>query len=169
MGIKLEGILLVSIIVIISSSFMVKLNTTESKSPLTSKELVFTNTVFTEVNQNLLLGHATVSEGIYENKLLTVKDILYKTDDIEYMQANNGIYEKDILYVENDVELQEVGGALYKTQQAVYNQKTQLLELPNTFGSIYGQNVIEGDSLIYDLNSSKMMGKSVSTVFYTAE
>jgi hypothetical protein len=169
MAIKLEHVLIVLIVVLVSGVFMIKIHNAPPPVQSFSKELEFTKTTLIEVDTNDMLSRAYIEHGIRDRGILTLADIVYISDNIESLSANNGIYYENKLYLDGDVILQEKGGYRYKTEHAIYDQKTEILSITSPFTGVKGLNMIKGESLEYDTRQKKASGSTVGTVFYTPD
>jgi len=169
MAIKLEHVLIAIIVVLVSGVLMIKIHNAPPPVNVFTKELEFTKTTLIEVDTNDMQSRAYIEHGIRDRGILTLADIVYISDHIESLSANNGIYYGDKLYLDGDVILQEKGGYRYKTEHAIYDQKTQILSITSPFTGVKGLNMIQGESLEYDTQQKKASGSTVGTVFYTPE
>jgi hypothetical protein len=169
MAIKLEHILIVTVVVLISGVFMIKIRNTPPPTQVFTKELEFTDTTLIEVDTDDMQSRAYIKRGIRDRGILTIEDLVYLSDHIESLSANNGIYYGDKLYLDGDVILQEKGGYRYKTEHAIYDQKTEILSITAPFTGVKGLNMIKGESLEYNTRERKASGTTVGTVFYTPD
>ncbi len=169
MGIKLEHVLTIAIIGIISGSLMLKLENTPVTTKVFTKDLEFTNTILIEVDTGNMKSRAHVTYGARDKGVLTLDNLLYLGDNIESISANKGRFQGDMLHFDGDVVMQEKGGYRYETQHAVYNKKTEILNITSPFTGVKGQNMIQGKSLEYDTRKKKATGRTVGTVFYTPD
>lgn len=169
MGIKLEFVLIVAIIGIIAGSLMLKLRNAPVVTQVLTKEVEFTNTILIEVDTDDMKSRAYTTHGVRDKGILTLDNIIYLGENIESLSANKGTFEGDILHLDGDVVMQERGGYKYETQHAIYNKKTELLNITSPFIGVRGQNVVEGESLEYDTRKKKATGTTVGTVFYTPD
>lgn len=166
MGIKLEFVLIIAIIGIISGSLMLKLSNTTVQQQTFTKELEFTNTTFTEVDTETMKSRAYCTYGVRDKGVFILDNLEYSTDSIESLLANKARFQNDKLYLDGDVELQEKGGYRYETQHAIYHQKTEILNITAPFIGVQGQNIVQGNSLEYNTRKKKATGKTVGTVFH---
>jgi len=169
MGLKLELVLTVVIVGIISGSLMLKLHDTSVEGKAFTKELAFTNTTLIEVDTDKMQGRAYGTYGTLEKGALTLDNLVYHTDTIESLLANKGRYEGDILYLDGDIVMQEKDGYTYETQHATYNQKTEILNITAPFTAVWNKNSIKGDTLRYDTRKKEAFGTAIDSVFYTSE
>lgn len=169
MGIKLEYILTIAIIGIISGALMLKLQNAPAPGKAFTKELEFTDTTLTEVDTDNMNSRIFGTYGVRDKGVLQVENIHYFDDTIESLSADKGKLEGDILQLDGHVVMQEQGGYTYKTEHAVYNKKSEILNITAPFTAIRGQNVIKGKSLEYDTRQKKATGQTVDTVFYTPD
>ena len=169
MAIKLEHVLIAIIVILVTGVFMIKIHNAPPPVHAFTKELEFTNTTLIEVDTNDMQSRAYIEHGIRDRGILTLADIVYMSDNIESLSANNGIYYGNKLYLDGNVILQEKGGYRYKTEHAIYDQKTAILSITSPFTGEKGLNMIKGESLEYDTKQKKASGSTVGTVFYTPD
>jgi hypothetical protein len=100
---------------------------------------------------------------------LTLENLLYQSDNIKSLSANNGIFYGDKLYLDGNVILHEKGGYRYETEHAIYDQKTEILNITAPFIGVKGLNMIQGESLEYNTREKKASGTTVGTIFYTPD
>lgn len=165
MGIKLEYVLTIAIVGIISGTLMLKLRDSPVDNKVFTKELEFTSTTLIEVDTDMMKSRAYTDYGVRDKGILTLDNLIYISDSIDSLLSNKGRFEADKLYLDGDVVLYEKGGNKYETQHAIYNQKTEILNIIAPFTGVQGQNSIEGNSLEYDVRKKKATGKTVGTVF----
>ncbi|MCW8821030.1 MAG: LPS export ABC transporter periplasmic protein LptC [Sulfurovum sp.] len=169
MGLKLELVLIVGIVGIILGTLMIKFDDTSTKEQPFTKEVEFTNTTLIEVDTDMMKSRAFATYGVREKGVWTLDDLVYASDTIESLHANKGSYHDDMLYLDGDVVLQEKDGYKYETQHAIYNQKTEILNILTPFTGVKNKNIIKGKSLEYNTRQKKAYGTTVGTVFYTPD
>jgi lipopolysaccharide export system protein LptA len=169
MGIKLELILTIAIIGIISGALMLKLRNTPVPTQVFTKEVEFTNTILIEVDTENMKSRVYTTYGVRDKDVLTLDNIVYLGDTIESLSANKARLKGDFLHLDGNVVLQEKGGYKYETQHAIYNKKTEILNITSPFTGVRGQNMIKGESMEYDTRKKKATGTTVGTVFYTPD
>lgn len=169
MGLRLEFVLTVAIVGIVSSVLMFKLSSTSSKNKAFTKELEFTNTTLIEVDTRKVLGRSYGTYGVRENGILTVDNLKYHTDTIESLLSKKGRFEGDMLYLDGDVVMQEKDGYTYETQHATYNQKTEILNIIAPFTALRDKNRMRGNTLRYDTRKKEAFGTTIDSVVYTSE
>lgn len=169
MGIKLELLLIIAITGIIAGTLILKLRDTPVAMKVLTKEIEFTNTTLTEVDTNNMKGRIETTHGISEKDLLTLDNIVYTSDSIESLSANQARMKGDFLLLDGDVVLHEKGGYKYYTQHAVYNKQTEILHITSPFKGVKGQNVVHGESMEYNLREKKAIGTTVGTIIYTPD
>jgi len=158
MGIKLEFLLTIAIIGIISGSLMLKLHNTPVSSKVFTKEFDFIDTTLIEVDTGNMKSRVYATYGVRDKGILTLDNLVYHSDAIEFLSANKGKYNDDMLYLDGDVVMQEKGGYKYKTQHAIYNQKTEILNITSPFTGVKGKNTLHGESLVYNTRKKKSYG-----------
>ncbi|WP_295417758.1 hypothetical protein [Sulfurovum sp.] len=169
MGLKLEIILIVAIAAIVGGSYMVKFtnDTSNKKSP--TKELEFTETTFIEVDTNKTLGRAFSTYGIRDAGVLTLYDLKYHTDNIRLLRSKKGIYKGNKIYLDGNITVDQKEGFDYRAQHAVYDKKTQILDITSAFTAVMNKNIIHGNTLRYDTQKKEAFAKQIDAVVYTAE
>lgn len=169
MGIKLQFVLIMAIMGIIVGSLMLKIQNSPVPTKVLTKEVKFTNTTLIEVDTENMKSRAYATHGIRDQGVLTLDNIVYLSDNIEALSANKARLKGDFLHLDGDVVLQERGGYMYETQHAIYNKKTEILNIISPFIGVRGQNIVQGESMEYDTRKKKATGTTVGTVFYTPD
>ena len=169
MELKLETVIIVAIVVIVTGSMTLEIDKSEKKSTSFTKELEFTNTTFTEVDTKQLQGRAYGTYGIRDNGVLSLDNLVYFTENIQYLVADKGRFVGDVLNLKGNIELEEEQGYNYKTQQASYNQKTEILNVTAPFIATRDKSIIKGDTLVYNTRKKEVYGTAIDAVVYTAE
>ena len=167
MGLKLETILTLGIVAILSASFMVKLSSNSSGSKTFTKELEFTNTTFIEVDTYTMQGRAFSTYGVRDKGVLTLYHIKYHTDNIELLRAKKGTYKGDKIYLDGNISLNQKEGFDYTAEHAVYDKKTEILDITSPFVALMDKNIIHGNSLRYDTRKKEAFGQMIDAVVYT--
>lgn len=157
------------IAVIVSASLLVELSSTLKNNRAFTKDLEFTNTTFIEVDTNKTQGWLFGTYGVRDKEVLTFDNIVFHTDAIDSLMAKRGKYVKDVLYLDGNVVMQEKDGYTYKTQHANYNQKTEMFHISAPFIAVRGQDVMQGKTLRYNMQSKEAFGTCVDAVIYTTE
>jgi hypothetical protein len=169
MGLRLEFILLILIVAIVSSTLFLNIKISTNNKRIENKELEFSDTTFIEVDTEKTKAHLYGTYGKRENGMLTIENIIYSTQKLGYVHAKKGIYQEDTLYLYDDVLLESLNGYSYKTTEAKYNLKKQILYITAPFIGKRDKNRIYGESLRYDVRQKKIFGKKIEAKFYTAE
>jgi len=169
MGVRLEIILSLAIVGIISGSLTVKLNNTAKGNEVFTKELEFTNTTFTEVDTIKMQGTAYSTYGIRDNGVLTLDNFVYSTETIRSLVADKARYEGDVIYLDGNVMMAERDGHTYDTEHANYNQKTEIINITAPFVGLRGKNIYKGTTLWYNTRSKEAFAAMINAVVYTTE
>lgn len=169
MGLRLEWVVSVVLVVIVSGVMLLKLTSTSADNMVSAKELEFTDTTLIEVDTTSIQSHSYSTYGVRENGILTVDNLVYHTDTIESLLAKKGRMEGDMLYLDGDVDLQEKEGYRYETQHASYDQKNEILTILSPFRARRGKNSMVGDTLRYDMRKKEAFGTTINSVVYTTE
>ncbi len=169
MGLKLETLIIVVIVAIISVTLMVKFTHNASVGERFTKELEFTDTTLTEVDTATMQGRAFGSYGMRDAGVLTLYDIRYHTNNIQSLRAKKGTYKGDKLYLDGNITVNQKEGFDYSAQHAVYDKKTKILDITSSFTGIMDRNTIHGYTLRYDMQKKEAFGKRIDAVVYTTE
>ena len=169
MGLKLEIILILSIVAIVSVALTVKIKNSQVAAKVSTKELEFTHTTFTEVDINKTQGVAFGTHGTRDAGVLRVDNLRYHTDSIKELRAKKGTYKGEKIYLDHNVTVNQKEGFDYKAEHAIYDQKTEILDITSPFTAVMNENIMHGNSLRYDTRTREASGTDVDAVVYTKE
>ncbi len=169
MGLKLEIILIIAMIAIVSVSVTVEIKNKKTVKEEPTIELEFTHTTFTEVDVNKTQGVAFGTYGIRDAGVLTVDNLRYSTDSIKELRAKKGIYKGDKIYLDHNITVNQKVGFDYKAEHAIYDKKTEILNITSPFTAFMNENIIHGNSLRYDTRNKKAFATDIDAVVYTKE
>ncbi len=169
MGLKLEIILIIAMIAIVSVSVTVEIKNKKTVKEEPTIELEFTHTTFTEVDVNKTQGVAFGTYGIRDAGVLTVDNLRYSTDSIKELRAKKGIYKGDKIYLDHNITVNQKVGFDYTAEHAIYDKKTEILDITSPFTAIMNENIIHGNSLRYDTRNKKAFATDIDAVVYTKE
>ena len=169
MGLRIEFILFIAIITIIGGSLTIELNNDEKNQKIFTKELEFTYTTFTEVDTQKMLARAYGTYGERDDGVLVLNNLVYRTETIESLVAKQGTYMGSIIYLEGDVVMDYTNGYTYETQQAEYNQETEILNITAPFIATRDADIIKGDTFTYDTRKKEAYGTMIDATIYTVE
>lgn len=169
MGLKLETVITIVIIAILTVAFMVKFVDSTSDEKRFTKELEFTDTTFTEVDTRAMQGRVFSTYGIRDQGVLTLYDLMYHTNRIELLSAAQGTYKGDKIYLDGNITLNQKEGFDYSAEHAVYDKKTKILDITSVFTGRMDKNIIHGNTLRYDTQLKEAYGERIEAVVYTTE
>ncbi len=169
MGLKLETLIIVVIVAILSGALMVKFSHKLSDEKPFTKELEFTNTTLIEVDTATMKGRSFGTYGVRDAGVLTLHNLKYHTKNIKLLRAKKGTYKGNKLYLDGNITVNQKEGFDYSAEHAVYDKKTKILNITSAFTGIMNQNVIHGYTLRYDVEKKVAFGKRIDAVIYTAE
>lgn len=129
----------------------------------------FTDTVFTEVNSNKIIGVAYGTHGIRDNAVLTVKNFKYHNDSIKLLKSDEAIYKGANIYLNFNIDFNKEEGSNSYSEHAVYNTDLEILDITSPFKSIEGKNIAYGDTMRYFSDRKEMFASQVNVMFYTKE
>ncbi len=169
MGLKLEIILIIAMIAIVSVSVTVEIKNKQIIKKEPTIELEFTHTTFTEVDVNKTQGVAFGTYGIRDAGVLTVENLRYSTDSIKLVRAKRGIYKGDRIYLDHNITVNQKVGFDYTAEHAIYDKKFEILYITSPFTAVMNENVIHGSALRYHMKSKQAFATDVDAVVYTKE
>ena len=169
MGLKLEGVLAIFIIAIVLGVLSLDLENINTKDSVLKKDMEFTHTTFVEVDTQKRLSTLFGTYGIRYQYRLDIDNLIYHTDNIESLVSKKGNYTSPILHLDGDVVMKEKDGYIYTTQHAIYNQKTQILNITSPFKAIRDKNIFIGETLIYHTLTKYAYATTVDAIVYTAK
>ena len=169
MGLKLEMMITLVIIVILSTTLMVKFTHKSSDGKLFTKELEFTDTTVTEVDTQDMQGRAFGTYGIRDAGTLIIYNVKYHTNSIQLLRAKKATYRGDDIYLDGNITINQKEGFDYSAKHAVYNKKTKMLDVTSDFIAVMNNNTITGDTLHYDTQKKDATAKRIDAVLYTTE
>jgi len=169
MGIKLELLLVILIVGMLSLAYTIKLSDNVAAKKTFSKEMEFSDTTFTEVNTQKLISTAFGTYGVREGGILRIKDLIYHTDTIERLLADEGRYVQNRVYLDGNIRMKQKEGFNYRAQHAVYNKKTEILTITSKFTAVMDKNIVHGNTARYDTRKKILIAKEIEAVVYTAE
>ena len=167
MGIRLESVLILMIIVVVTMTTMVKLTDSKTHKNISTKEFEFKNTTFIEVDKHKMQSKAFSTNGIREKGILRLENLTYHTHNIEKLSADMATYQAHILHLDGNVLLHEKEGFSYSTEHAKYNQKTEILEITSAFEAEMDKNSIQGKTLHYNALKKEANAQRIDAIVYT--
>ena len=169
MGVRLEYILPGVIVGIIGAFTMIDVEEDIKQYKPQGKELEFVKTTFIEVDNNKTLGIAYSDYGYRERNIWTMREIRYHTDKINLLQANEGRYKGDYIYLDGNVSVNQKSGFDYKTENAIYNQASEVLNIISPFEAYMNDTIIKGDRLIYKYREKIAVAKNIDAEVHIKE
>ncbi|MFA7027450.1 MAG: hypothetical protein WC163_05655 [Sulfurovum sp.] len=169
MGVRLEYIITALIALVVTSFFLIKVEPVSREKSGNTRELAFGDTRLIEVDTQRILGLAHSRYGEYAEKELKLYEIVYHTDRINFLRAEQAVYRGDYLKLEGNVTLNQKEGFDYMAQRASYNKKSQVLTIDSSFEAHLNKNIITGTDLVYDMKEKSATAQRVKAVLYTLE
>ena len=153
---------------IFAGSYFVKLSDQSDTLSNNTKELEFHDTTFFEVDQNGMLGKASVKRGTSNAGVLYLKSLKYHTDTIRMLRADSATLEEKKLYLDGNIRLNQKEGFVYEADNAVYDKDTKILQVTSPFRAILKKSVIKGRKLVYDTGRKEANASMIDAVLFTA-
>ena len=169
MGLKLEFVLILLVTVILSVALTVRIQNAKNIQKVNTIELEFHDTTFTEVDTNKTIGVAYGTYGVREHGVLTVQNFRYTNDDIKLLRSKEAIFKEDKIYMNHDVVMHQEEGSDYYTEHAIYDKKTEILDVTAPFKALQGKNIMLGDTMRYWAKEKKVFSTNADAVVYTKE
>jgi len=153
---------------IFTASYTVKISDQDGELLGSTKELEFHDTTFLEVDQNGMLGKASVVTGIQDAGILHLKYLQYHTDTIRLLRADSATLEEKKLYLDGNITLDQKDGFYYEADDAIYDKRTKILQITSPFRAMLKRNVIEGRALVYDTKHKEVRASMIEAVLFTS-
>jgi len=169
MGLRIEWILFILIVFVISISFVIDISGYDIDKYKKQKDLEFYDTVFSEVNQTDRISMLKTKHGVQYNNILSLQDIDYSDNAVESLVSKKAIMENDVILLEDNVSLHQRGDFVYMTQKAFYYKNKSILRVPNDFFSYRLNDTIGGTFMIYDLKTKIINADNVKAVLQMVE
>lgn len=169
MGVRIEVVLFIIIALILALTPMIKVTNKSIYTEISTKEMDFTDTTIIEVDINKTQGRSYSTHGVRDEGVLTLYNLVYHTDQIESLTADQGILKGDDVYLDYNIIVNQKQGYDYSADHAVYNQKTEILNITSPFAALMNDNVILGETLRYNLKTKEAFATRVDAVIYTVE
>ena len=148
--------------------------------PLHLKEQSFVDVPVFELNFFTLheldiFGLSTLMTGDnsvkYDDRYL-VTNIDYTDNSRKYtanMKADEGLYKDDTVVLSGDIVYIREDGLTFKTDKAVYDKKTEIIQTDSEFISFRTTNTINGSALKYHNDSQNIEAKNVTIKYQLKE
>jgi len=148
--------------------------------PIKIEEQVFVDIPLFEMNKftlyeldesgltTLMIGKNTTR---YSDRYV-VSDINFTDDSKEYLVnivANNGIYKNKILKLKDHIYFSREDGLTFQTEQAEYDQNSNIIKTDGKYLSSMGNSTLSGDSLVYYGLEKKIKSKNIFAIYQLGE
>jgi LPS export ABC transporter protein LptC len=148
--------------------------------PLKIKEQTFVhlpkvelkNFTFYELDKEGVKRFMKAKRGVVYSDKYEVYTINYTDNLHEYkikIHSDYGSYKGDEIVLDGNVKFSREDGFVFKTQNAVYNQSTNILTIDNKYSSYRGLNTLDGSSLRYNNKLNKIESSDVTLVYQLEE
>jgi hypothetical protein len=162
MAIRVEWILILSIALVVSLAYEYKVSNNQVPHKKANRDLEFYDTIFSKVDTKSLLNKIYTTYGVLHSKVLDVQTIKYQDLQVDKLTANKAIIDKDIITLEGNVSIYLKDGLEFFSQKAIYNKKVSKLTIPTQFFANMQDDKIDGNSLVYDLNTKIALASKVN-------
>jgi hypothetical protein len=168
MAIKIEWVLVFSIIATLIVSFSLKFENSIHNNMI-KKELNFKNTIFTEVDTNGIVSFANVKNGEQTNGILTMYEISFDKINDTNVTARKAIYKKDEIILSGDVKIKQKNGFTFNTQKAVYDTRGGKITSKDRYRATLNENILTGYNLNYDTKKFSATSSNIHATLYTQD
>jgi len=125
-----------------------------------------------EIDKNSLSTFMKGDSAVkYSDKYL-ISNINYTDNSKKYlanMQAKQGIYKDNIINLVGDVTYDREDGLAFKSQELIYNKKTNITKTDKSFMLYQGKNSVIGTSLRYNNVLNNAEAKNVTVKYQLGE
>jgi hypothetical protein len=161
MAIRIEWILMLSIVFVVSLAYEYKISNKMSSNTQTNKDLEFYDTVFSKVDTKSLINKIDTRYGVLQSKILRVKTIDYQDAQVDKLTANKAVIKDDTITLDGNVSIYLKDGLECFSQKAIYNKKLSKLNIPTQFFANMQKDRINGNDLIYDLDTKIALASKI--------
>jgi hypothetical protein len=162
MAMRIEWILILSISLIVSLAYEYKVSNNQISYKKANRDLEFYDTIFSKVDTKSLLNKIYTTYGVLHSKVLDVQTIKYQDLQVNKLTANKAIIDKDVITLDGNVSIYLKDGLEFFSQKAIYNKKISKLNIPTQFFANMQKDKINGNSLVYDLNTKIALASKVN-------
>ena len=169
MGLKLEFILIFLVVIVLAISSKIELHNKNIVNKISTKEMKFTDTIFTEVNTEKIIDVSYGTHGVRDNGILTVQNFKYHSDSVKLLSSDEAIYKGDKIYLNYNIDFNKELGSNCYSEHAEYNKSSKILDITSPFKAIEGKDIAYGDTMRYFSDRKEMFASRVNIMFYTKE
>ena len=162
MAMRIEWILILSISLIVSLAYEYKVSNNQISYKKANRDLEFYDTIFSKVDTKSLLNKIYTTYGVLHSKVLDVQTIKYQDLQVNKLTANKAIIDKDVITLDGNVSIYLKDGFKAFSQKAIYNKKISKLDIPTQFVANMQKDKINGNSLVYNLNTKIALASRVN-------
>ncbi len=151
MVLRVEYILLISLIILSFFIFIEEPNSINVSESNLSKDILFKDFVLVEINQNGIENRLKATEAVKYKDVLEAIEINITHKKVYHIIAQKAIYKKNIISIEDNITLKKDNEFEFKTDALIYKMKQRLAYTKDGFIMDINGSKIYGTNLKYDL------------------
>ncbi len=162
MALRVEYILILSIIVVGVFIFIEKPKNIKVIESNSTKELFFKNFSLLEIDEHGIKNQLNAKEATKDKNSFYLIDINITHDKTDNILAKKAIYMKDFIYLKDRVTLKRKGEFQFSTNDLNYRVKDKIAYTNSGFILKINQNRINGTNLYYNLKTKEISAKEIN-------
>ena len=162
MALRVEYILILSIIVVGVFIFIEEPKNIKLIESNSTKELFFKNFSLLEIDENGVKNQLNAKEATKDKNSFYLIDINITHDKTDNILAKKAIYMKDFIYLKDRVTLKRKGEFQFSTNDLNYRVKDKIAYTNSGFILKINQNRINGTNLYYNLKTKEISAKKIN-------
>ena len=162
MALRVEYILILSIIVVGVFIFIEEPKNIKLIESNSTKELFFKNFSLLEIDESGVKNQLNAKEATKDKNSFYLIDINITHDKTDNILAKKAIYMKDFIYLKDRVTLKRKGEFQFSTNDLNYRVKDKIAYTNSGFILKINQNRINGTNLYYNLKTKEISAKEIN-------
>ena len=162
MALRVEYILILSIMVVGLFIFIEKPRSIKLIESNSTKELFFKNFSLLEIDENGVKNQLNAKEATKDKNSFYLIDINITHDKTDNILAKKAIYVKDFIYLKDRVILKRKDDFKFWTNDLNYRVKDKIAYTNRGFTLISNKNRINGTNLYYNLKTKEISAKDIN-------
>jgi LPS export ABC transporter protein LptC len=164
MALRIEYILLLSLIILSIFIFTEKPKSVKAIESNSSKEIYFKNFSLLEIDKSGIKNQLVAQEATKDKNSFYLVDINITHQKHHNLMAKKAVYVKDFIYLKGDVLLKRSDGFSFLTNDLNYRIKDKIAYTNKGFVMDINRSKISGRDLKYNLNTKDISAKRINAL-----
>ncbi len=163
MALRIEYIILLFLVVVLSSLFILRPDQVTQKESNMTTELVFESFTLIELNESGVTNRLSASLALKDKSFFKLSDVNVSYQNRYTLLAKDARYQAQRIYLNHDVRIEERNGSHFETQDLLYELKTGrvITHEPFVVKIPQGGGWIKGDNLNYNLKTKALLAEQI--------